>query len=536
MVVLAGAICTREGKALLSRQFVPITRVRIEGLLAAFPKLMGSDPRQHTYIETDSVRYLYQPLDSLYMLIITNKSSNILEDLDTLQILAKLIPEYCRILDEDEVLKNAFTLVFAFDEVIAGGYREKVTVQQIKTFMEMDSQQEKLAHMLETTKLMKARQEADARAQEISAERLHRTAMSSAVGYGGGGPTQSPSFGYGFGSGSGSGAMSGVARTPTITPSVTDSHPSFRPVQSYQATSAKPARRGMVLGGQTDGRESEFLQAMAKDGDNIQLESTSSTHGSAQPVVTAVPTSDVTILIEETLSVSLDQDGSLLDMVVKGSLTVTINNPECGRALVRLSNDATEGFRFIANPNVDRMAFRKDSLIKLKDTSRAFPTGGPLGVLKWKMESKEDSSVPIIVTCWPSAVSSAGQNLLVTTLEYELLHDHLTLNDLCIQVPIPSGTAPVVDRLDGDYQYEPAASILNWIIATVDSSSTSGSIEFRIPFDGPPTALFPIHVSFHSNSTICPVSVASVEHVDNPENSIDFEEIRSLGVEEYTIS
>ncbi len=38
-VLLASAICT---KALLSRQFVEMTKSRIEGLLAAFPKLMTS--------------------------------------------------------------------------------------------------------------------------------------------------------------------------------------------------------------------------------------------------------------------------------------------------------------------------------------------------------------------------------------------------------------------------------------------------------------------------------------------------------------
>jgi len=88
MVILAAAVTTKNGKALLSRQFVDISRVRIEGLLAAFPKLMGSE-KQHTFIETDTVRYLYQPLETLYILLVTNKSSNILEDLETLHLLAK---------------------------------------------------------------------------------------------------------------------------------------------------------------------------------------------------------------------------------------------------------------------------------------------------------------------------------------------------------------------------------------------------------------------------------------------------------------
>ena len=75
---------------LVSRQFVDMSRIRIEGLLAAFPKLIGS-VKQHTYVETENVRYVYQPIEAMYLLLVTNKQSNILEDLDTLRLLSKLV-------------------------------------------------------------------------------------------------------------------------------------------------------------------------------------------------------------------------------------------------------------------------------------------------------------------------------------------------------------------------------------------------------------------------------------------------------------
>lgn len=47
-------------------------RSRIEGLLASFPKLTSTG-QQHTTVETEHVRFVYQPLDDLFMVLITNR-------------------------------------------------------------------------------------------------------------------------------------------------------------------------------------------------------------------------------------------------------------------------------------------------------------------------------------------------------------------------------------------------------------------------------------------------------------------------------
>ena len=92
--------------------------------------------KQHTYVETENVRYVYQPIEALYLLVITNKQSNILEDLETPRLLSKLVPEYSPSLDEEGVCQAAFDLTSAFDEAISLGNKENVTVAQVKQYCE----------------------------------------------------------------------------------------------------------------------------------------------------------------------------------------------------------------------------------------------------------------------------------------------------------------------------------------------------------------------------------------------------------------
>ena len=123
-------------------------KAKIEALLASFPKLT-SEGTQHTTVETDNLRYVYQPLEELYMVLITSKRSNILQDIDTLHLFAQLVTSVCRNrLDEREILRNAFELLSAFDEIVGLGFRENLTLPQVQNILEMESQEEKIQEII----------------------------------------------------------------------------------------------------------------------------------------------------------------------------------------------------------------------------------------------------------------------------------------------------------------------------------------------------------------------------------------------------
>lgn len=173
MVVISASICSKSGKILIARQFVAINRLKMEEYMANFPKLIESG-RQCTHVETDVIRYVYVPIDKLFLVLITNKDSNIIEDLEVLRQLNQVVTHHCNQsklvspvlapsftcsfllithvfslfatvdIDEKLVLKKAFDLILSFDDVITLGYRESVQMSQLEAYLEMDSTDERI--------------------------------------------------------------------------------------------------------------------------------------------------------------------------------------------------------------------------------------------------------------------------------------------------------------------------------------------------------------------------------------------------------
>lgn len=122
-------------------------RSRIESLLTSFPKLIPANT-QHTSVETLDVRYVYQPLEELYILLITNKASNILQDIETLHLFARVVSDLCRSAEEREISRHAFELLGAFDEIVSLGWREQINLMQVKSVLEMESHEEKIQDII----------------------------------------------------------------------------------------------------------------------------------------------------------------------------------------------------------------------------------------------------------------------------------------------------------------------------------------------------------------------------------------------------
>lgn len=495
MVLIASAVCTKAGKTIISRQFVEMTKARIEGLLAAFPKLMSTG-KQHTFVETESVRYVYQPMEKLYMLLITTKASNILEDLETLRLFARVIPEYCKSMDESEISDHAFELIFAFDEIVALGYRENVNLAQIRTFVEMDSHEERVFNAVRYTQEREAKNKMREKAKELQRQKLEANKK---------GGMKSSGFAGGYGNNSG-----GFNSSPTVGDSA-----NFvpEPVKANYTPSAKPTSAGpgaMKLGGKIRDIDS-FVDQLKEEGENVVTNVKVLDAKVAPTSQQIIHTEPVHLRQEEKLNVRVGRDGGVQQFELHGLVTLNISDEQWGRIRVQLENEDTRGVQLQTHPNVDKDLFRMKGQIGLKVPTKPFPLNTDVGVLKWRLQSQDESALPISINCWPS---ENGENGCDVNIEYELDHAELELNDVKINIPLPMGCTPVVSECDGEYSHEARRNQLVWSLPLVDATSKSGSMEFSAP-SSTPSDFFPLHVAFTSKTSYAKIKVVDVQLVDD---------------------
>lgn len=47
------------------------------------------------------------------------------------------------------------------------------------------------------------------------------------------------------------------------------------------------------------------------------------------------------------------------------------------------------------NPNIDKNLFKNNSVIGLRDSTKSFPVGADVGVLKWRFQTQEETEIPL---------------------------------------------------------------------------------------------------------------------------------------------
>jgi len=570
MVILSVSVCNKKGKILLARQYVPMSRLRIEGLLAAFPKLIESDERstskQHTFIETNEVRYIYQPMDALYLLLITNMQSNILEDLSTLRMIAKLVPEYCGGHDEESVADNAFNLLYALDEVVTPmGYKESVTYKQIDDYVKMDSAEEKLSEIIEKSKLENAKDIMDKKAKEFDKRRrdeAQRAGSPNTFGYKGLGALSSLKTKFG-GTGSHELDLNSVNAISSESYQrqfgddnagnlVIEQHgrkkyggnhsDSDNETSSRSKNKKRSPMKGMNLSKKKHKdkltKDVEVLDQRTMGSDQYRkfLEKASKGGNDEEELIDAADLPPVEILISEKLFVSFDRDGALKKFEIKGDMEVAVNDPSSTQCVIVTNINPKKSLSFgkptwRLHPRMDANEWKK-GILCLKDKQKKFRVGrsSKTSILKWRMSTDNDEQIPITIEFWPEAESNGS---VTVTAQYSS-NDEVALKNVIITFPMSCSREPEVNACDhGDTVWNKQHGEFQWILEDLEGGS-QGSLEFVVD-DVQLEDLYPVSIHFEIENNYSQIEIQSAHDADDQDKEITHSVKGSCVAEKYIV-
>lgn len=486
MVVLAASICTKAGKILVSRQFTAITKFALEEYIKSFPKLIQSS-QQHTYVESDTARYIYLPLDTMYLVLITNKTSNIIEDLETIRLLQKVIVDVCSHgISESSVIKHAFDILLAFDDIIAFGYRESVTVNQVQTYLAMESSEEKLHNML-----LKAKQNEAAEAAKKHQREIMKKLKEGGVG---GGKFSGTSF---------SSESSTVKAEKEV---VINEKPLSEEVKlssspaNIKATSTS-TKKGLQLIKPKKQPEPTVTEKgpgaqQAQKNENIDTQIIEEEKQRTKPEYNPLQ-APVLVEVEEKIKCDMHRDGALNGFEVIGDVFITVRDPSKGMCGVAIESENNKAFKLSLHPSLNKAAWSQKNLLVSKEADQSFPIGAKVPTIKYRFASTNVNDVPFQFTYWYSEDGS-----LTLEAEFNSSQDRIKrMERLALVIAYPAYEEPNVKAIEnGDFEVDTKRNYLKWVISELSEANPNANVEIQFSKKTKVDDLFPMRVDFTSST------------------------------------
>merc|ERR1712055_510875 len=214
-----------------------------------------------------------------------------------------------------------------------------------------------------------------------------------------------------------------------------------------------------------------------------------------------INTEAVHVTLEEKMMLTAGRDGGLQTMEVLGLLTLRVQEEKVGRVRLELQNTENKAIQLQTHPNIDKDLFRTKSVIGLKNPAKPFPLNTGVGVLKWRLQTTDESAIPLSINCWPSDNGQGGCDVNISECE-------------------------------GEYTIDTRRQQLLWQHTIIDQNNKSGSMEFSV--GGNPDDFFPVTVSFSSSKSYSGINVLECSEVDGG-NPVKYSSVSQFFAEKYEI-
>ncbi len=165
-------LSTSEGRLIFYRNYAPISQSLFEDFAFSLPQTMKKES-QHTFAVHGQYRLIYLPIEGLLLSLVTDKNSNILEDIESVAVMKEVVSSIIGSQpDQTAIFDHYVDLVLAFDDMVNLNTRNAISKTQISALLEMESNNEKIHNAMQENKEKEAMRKAEEEARKI--ERTHK--------------------------------------------------------------------------------------------------------------------------------------------------------------------------------------------------------------------------------------------------------------------------------------------------------------------------------------------------------------------------
>ncbi|KAK0399673.1 hypothetical protein QR680_003155 [Steinernema hermaphroditum] len=203
------------------------------------------------------------------------------------------------------------------------------------------------------------------------------------------------------------------------------------------------------------------------------------------------------IRFQEKFNAIVNEDGNHRNGKIERSVKLNVSD----QSMVNFVLEIPDNYRGSATLQPHRCfiaeLWQMNSTMRLKGTANSFPCSVDEEVLKWSLDLADEEQLPIMVTC----LTNTKTDGCFVKIEYKL-REAQHLENIAINIPLPSKIAPVVSACDGSHEYNDVESQLRWTIPVINKSTNTGTLQFTTANSGA-NNFFPINVLYSSPDKIC---------------------------------
>lgn len=497
--------------------------------MKSLPSLIKQD-QQHTYVEHNGYRINFMPFDALYLITISSKSSNILEDIKIVRTLQGVVASVLQgEATEEGVCEQAIDLIMAIQDVISLGLRNICPQNQIMDALAMDSKNEREANEKKAKMVKNAKNEVNSYAKNSKKNGIPTYESYGATGSS---STNVPSISKGAEIGTSS-SVSDIKGPPRLGLGVEKSAFNLRMVEDNSIGTKKSkiggGKKVMTLGKKKKNKDSKKTSKQKKQ-ELLDLQGDEDENSGAvfNPLDSAVE-----IVLKERISAILDKDGAEQSFGVKGELLVTVKDPAHPRVAIKIdSSSIPKGVKQRVLPIFNKKTWLQEGVLLPKNEKVVLEANKSFPAVKYTISSKKGKPMsPVVFSIWISDTQ------MMITAEFVAQQSWTeSIDGLKVSWASPSGQPEVEDQENSSFSYDEDKDLCTWTIPQLDDEDLAEA-SLTLDFQGDSLneeEMFPIEVNYDIVKPFANFDVQGVMSLDNSED-LKYEIKMDLATEDYKV-